>query len=169
MWEGKLAQVIPGIGAFHFMWEILRLLIGEWWGGQAEGSLGGLKAALNSQKVTKDGKKFSSCDEFIHAATRVKVLEAFHHFHGKSALEVTKEALEKMSEAFVSGFVLTPQQKGTNDQFFASQLQASLLYLEVSFKKHFNHKNANLNEQIHILSRFVKLFADRMPSSCESS
>ena len=27
----------PGIGAFPFMWEIPRLLIGEWWGGQAEG------------------------------------------------------------------------------------------------------------------------------------
>ena len=104
--EGRLSQVLPGLGMFHFMWEVLKLILGHWWGDQTSpGTLSWLKASQGHQYVSKDGAKFSYCDEFLHEATHIKLLEGFRMVTGKELADLTAEDIDTMMT-----FIFTPQQ-----------------------------------------------------------
>jgi len=124
--EGRFSWIIPGLGLFHFMWEIQKIVLVNWWGNQASpGSLSWLKVALNAQSVSMDGKKFSYCDDFLREVLKVKFLEALQRAVGKKLEDTTEPDLESLLT-----FVLKPQESREN-QHLASLLQGVLIYAEV--------------------------------------
>jgi len=100
---GRLDNIVPGLGLFHFLWELQKVILITWWGNHSSvGTLSSLRNLLGHTLVDRDGKKFNSCDEFLFEVVRVKVVEFIFKSH---------------------------QDEG--NRFLASFLQAGLLYVEV--------------------------------------
>lgn len=129
--EGRLENVVPGLGLFHFMWEIQKIILDTWWGAiNEEGTLGWFKNTLGHNSADKAGGKFTYCDELMNDAVRGKMMEVYTLVNKKPLLTETpdKEEVVKVID-FVFKF-----HSNSADQFAASFLQAGLLYIEVSFK-----------------------------------
>jgi len=123
--EGRLDNLLPGLGLFHFLWEILRIILATWWGGETvPGTLSFLRVRLGQTLVSMDGKKFNVGDDFLHMAVRVKLAEAFYRLHQVSALDATPEQLPLMTTTLIKNVT-------QSKDFDGSFLQAGLLYIEV--------------------------------------
>ena len=87
--EGLLENLTPGLGMFHFMWEIQKAILSTWWGNSTTpGTLSSLKVTLGAHKVSMDGKSFNSCDDFLFAVVRVKVLEMYERKNQKDPMVI---------------------------------------------------------------------------------
>ena len=66
------------IGDFHFLWEVVKVLLMMFWGSPAHiGSLCNLREFVRRVQVDKSGKVFNVCDEFIlHAFRKSHLLAA---------------------------------------------------------------------------------------------
>ena len=123
--EGLLENLTPGLGMFHFMWEIQKAILSTWWGNSTTpGTLSSLKVTLGAHKVSMDGKSFNSCDDFLFAVVRVKVLEMYERKNQKDPMVIqpTEEDIERVIKAIFD----------SADDFNAAFLQAGLLYIEVN-------------------------------------
>jgi len=128
---GRLTHIIPGLGMFHFVWEVMKLIFQTWWGHQEKaGCLSWLKVALGAHSVSIDAKKFAYCDTFLFEAARVKVMEAFFRCTSKKLATVEDADVETVL-AFIFKI---HSDKDKEDLHLASFLQASLLYIEVRGK-----------------------------------
>jgi len=128
---GRLDNIVPGLGLFHFLWELQKVILITWWGNHSSvGTLSSLRNLLGHTLVDRDGKKFNSCDEFLFEVVRVKVVEVSALVNdGVSGLEKDKGTLQGVTKKVVEFIFKSHQDEG--NRFLASFLQAGLLYVEV--------------------------------------
>ena len=113
--KDRLEHIIPGIGLFHVMWDLLSEIFSAYWGSPGcTGSLSMLSQLLNSH-ASKDAKKFNLADDFAFVASEVLVKSLSK---GKSK--------EKVIELLYS------QQENPKDRFVGSMVFSLLCYVEVS-------------------------------------
>ena len=135
--HGRLDLLVSGIGLFHFMWEIMKIIFRCWWGNSAtEGSLGQLRDMFSQNYVDMDAKKFTYCDEFLQSCIDVILLLAFNNWNGRPLLEVPGIYFKVTMDKFTKEFVFA-EHKDANCQFFSSFLQVAAVYEEVEISSLF--------------------------------